>query len=38
MFMDLVQENSGYGARFKSWNGGNGFAKKYDDCLSTEQR
>ena len=39
MFMDLVQENSRYGARFKSWNGGNGVAKKYGGCLlSAEQR
>jgi len=36
--MDLAQENSRYGARFKSWSGGNGVAKKYDDCLSPEER
>lgn len=29
----LAQENSLYGARFKSWTGGNGAAKKYDDPL-----
>jgi len=27
----VLQENSLYGARFKSWTGGNGIARKYDE-------
>ena len=30
----LSQENSAYGARFKSWSGGNGFARKYNEFPS----
>jgi len=30
----MLQENSLYGARFKSWAGGSGLARKYDDHLS----
>ena len=32
-FTHLVQENSLYGARFKSWTGGSGIARKYDDSF-----
>jgi polygalacturonase len=35
-FTYLVQENSQYGARFKSWTGGRGIARKYDDCFYSE--